>query len=86
MKVGIFVGKIGIVTSNKQLVKAISQEDIRYLEDLTEQLSSWIEILEIIKDFFSEEDYPLNKKKIIKKYYAYSHVHRIFLEITLRQL
>ena len=69
MKVGIFVGKIGIVTSNKQLVKAISQEDIRYLEDLTEQLSSWIEILEIIK-----------------KYYAYSHVHRIFLEITLRQL
>lgn len=79
MKVGYFkMEKIGLKTKNKQLVKEITQQDIHELNDLVEQLGSWMNVLEIMNDYFSENKMPLNKKEIARRYYASSQVYCAF--------
>lgn len=71
---------IGIQTDNKQPIKKISYQDIYVLYDLLEQLDSWNETLCMLVDFFKDEQRPLNKNKIIKKYYSNSKLFSVFYE------
>ncbi|MGL4695740.1 hypothetical protein [Enterococcus larvae] len=66
------------LTINKQSIKKISHQDIYALYDLLEQLTSWNEPLQLLECYFNESERPLNKQKVVKKYYAYSKLFNAF--------
>ncbi|EAD7212369.1 hypothetical protein CE681_07430 [Listeria monocytogenes] len=67
-----------IQTENKQPIKEISHQDIYALYDVWEQLQSWQEVLPILEKFFEDENRPINKQQIARKYYACSQVFMLF--------
>ncbi|EOI06923.1 hypothetical protein UAY_00265 [Enterococcus moraviensis ATCC BAA-383] len=67
-----------IQTENKQLIKEISHQDIYALYDVCEQLQSWQEVLSVLEKFFKDENRPVNKQQIARKYYACSQVFMLF--------
>ncbi|MCB5953973.1 hypothetical protein [Enterococcus sp. CWB-B31] len=67
-----------ILTKNKQPVKIISHQDIYLLSDTFEQLISWNEPLNLLENYFSDKDRPVNKQKLAKQYYAYSKLFNVF--------
>jgi hypothetical protein len=67
-----------IQTENKQPIKEITYQDIFSLYDMWEQLQSWQEVLPVLEKFFEDENRPVNKQQIARKYYACSQVFMIF--------
>lgn len=70
-----------MVTSNKQPIKAICQQDLHALSTTLEKLQAWEDTLQIINSFFSQpENEPLNKKVLVRKFHAQSKVFSVFQE------
>lgn len=67
-----------VITKNNQPLKAITHHDIYNLKDKLEQLQSWKEPLVLMKNFFDNSGVPLNKKKIMKEFYANSQIFSAF--------
>ncbi|WP_430597818.1 hypothetical protein [Enterococcus sp. AZ177] len=67
-----------IKNDRNQPIKSISYQDIYSLHDLLEQLNSWQNALNLLNDFFSDKQRPVNKKKIASNYYACSQIFSIF--------
>lgn len=60
-------------------IKEINYQDIYHLVELLEQLDSWQEPLLLLEKYFSDENRPLNKQKLVKQYYAQSKIFQAFL-------
>ena len=67
-------------SGNKQPFKEITYQDIYSLKMTLEQLQSWNEALEVIKDFFDNEAVTLNKKKIMREFHAQARIFQVFYE------
>lgn len=67
-----------IKNDRNQPIKSISHQDIYSLHDLLEQLNSWKSALNLLNEFFSDEQRPVNKKKIASNYYACSQIFCAF--------
>ncbi|MTD42272.1 hypothetical protein GIX45_27320 [Erwinia sp. CPCC 100877] len=61
-------------------VKAVSYQEINELKDLMEKLDSWQEPLAILEHFFAFRVKPINKKQVIKEYYARAQLFHAFYE------
>ncbi|MBO0469693.1 hypothetical protein JZO66_03980 [Enterococcus sp. DIV0242_7C1] len=61
-------------------VKAISYQEIVELKDLMERLVSWEELLSVLMAFFAFHSGPINKKQVIKEYYARGQIFQAFYE------
>ncbi|WP_086349285.1 hypothetical protein [Candidatus Enterococcus clewellii] len=59
-------------------VKAIPYHEILTLQEINERLSSWQSMLEILEIFFSDENPPVNKKKIIRDYHTCAKIFKVF--------
>ena len=59
-------------------LKAIPYQDITDLQDLLDRLESWQEPLAVLDLFFQFRTGPINKKKVIKEYYACGHLFHVF--------
>ncbi|WP_321387441.1 hypothetical protein [uncultured Enterococcus sp.] len=59
-------------------IKAIPYHEILALQEINERLASWQKMLEILEIFFSEENPPVNKKKIIRDYHACAKIFKAF--------
>lgn len=70
-------------------IKAIPYHEILALQEINERLDSWQKMLEILEIFFSEENPPVNKKKIIRDYHACAKIFKAFQknygELVVRQ-
>lgn len=67
-----------ILTKNNQPLKTITYQDIYTLKESLEQFQSWVDGLNLIKAFFANENEPVNKKKIIREFYAVSEIFDTF--------
>ena len=67
-----------VITKNSQPIKAITHHDIYILKDNLEQLQSWNQTLTMLRNFFDNNGVPLNKKKIMKEFYASSQIFNAF--------
>lgn len=67
-----------IKNDRNQPIKSISHQDIYSLHDLLEQLNSWKSALNLLNEFFSDKQRPVNKKKIASNYYACSQIFSAF--------
>ncbi|MEI5993031.1 hypothetical protein [Candidatus Enterococcus mansonii] len=63
-----------------QNVKAITYQDIIELRDLMEKMASWQEPLAILDHFFEFRTGSINKKRIVKEYYARAQMFHAFYE------
>ncbi|MGY3778023.1 hypothetical protein [Isobaculum melis] len=73
--------KVGILhIKNKQPIKAISYQDLYLMKETLEQLQSWTAILELLDEFFSNKQLPLDKKKIIKEFHSLSRIYGMFMD------
>lgn len=70
--------KESLLTKKNHPIKTIVHQDIYALYDLLERLSSWNEPLTLLSDYFGEQERPLNKRKVVKQYYAYSKLFEAF--------
>ncbi|MBP1047556.1 hypothetical protein I6N96_14815 [Enterococcus sp. BWM-S5] len=59
-------------------IKAIPYHEILAMQEINERLDSWQKMLEILEIFFSEENPPVNKKKIIRDYHACGRLFKAF--------
>jgi hypothetical protein len=67
-----------LVSKNNQPIKMINHQEIYSLFDMLEQLNSWQNALNLLNDFFSDKQRPVNKKKIASDYYACSQIFSSF--------
>ncbi|ALS37702.1 hypothetical protein ABID30_001690 [Enterococcus rotai] len=65
-------------------LKAIPYQDITDLQDLLDHLQSWQEPLAVLDHFFQFRTGPINKKKVIKEYYASGHLFHAFFTEFIR--
>lgn len=68
------IKSLTIKNDKNQPIKSISYQYIYSLHDLLEQLNSWQNALNLLNDFFSDKQRPVNKKKIVSDYYACSQI------------
>lgn len=61
-------------------VKAIPYEHILDLKEALERLYFWEKPLLLLNDFFSDQNIPVNKKKIIHDYYAYGKIYHSYFK------
>lgn len=69
-----------LLTGNKQVVKAITKQDIDEVRGQLEQLASWKEPLKLINTFFENQAIPLNKKKIMREFHSQARIFHTFYE------
>jgi predicted HD phosphohydrolase len=67
-----------LVSKNNQPIKMIDHQEIYSLFDMLEQLNSWQNALNLLNDYFSDKQRPVNKKKIASNYYACSQIFSSF--------
>ncbi|MBM7688487.1 hypothetical protein BCR24_06845 [Enterococcus ureilyticus] len=65
-------------------LKAIPYQDITDLQDLLDHFDSWQEPLAVLDHFFQFRTGPINKKKVIKEYYACGHLFHTFFTEFIR--
>ncbi|EOI02738.1 hypothetical protein UAY_00985 [Enterococcus moraviensis ATCC BAA-383] len=63
-----------------QNLKAVTYQDIIELRDFMEKMASWQEPLAILDHFFQFRSGPINKKRIVKEYYARAQMFHTFYE------
>ena len=56
----------------------LNEKTTKSLHDLLEQLNSWQNALNLLNNFFSDKQRPVNKKKIASNYYACSKIFSAF--------
>ncbi|WP_430598157.1 hypothetical protein [Enterococcus sp. AZ177] len=66
------------------ILKAIPYQDITDLQDLLDHFDSWQEPLAVLDHFFQFRTGPINKKKVIKEYYACGHLFHAFFTEFIR--
>ncbi|MHC5227058.1 hypothetical protein ACYSNW_02130 [Enterococcus sp. LJL99] len=59
-------------------VKAVPYQEIIHLRDTIERLESWQEPLTSLENYFAQSHYPLNKKQVVKQYYACAQLFQAF--------
>lgn len=64
----------------------ITQQDIRLLKNTLNNLHSWIDVLEPMKEFFTMTSEQINKRKIVREFYAHSQVFLTFYESYLNNI
>lgn len=69
-----------LLTKNNQPIKEITKQDISDLKDHFEQLLSWRESLHSVKEFFGNQEIPLNEKKIMREFHSQSRIFNVFYE------
>lgn len=68
-----------------QPLKAVTSQDLFQLQETLVQLQSWEKTLGNFALFFTTTASPLNKKQIIRDFYANSQVFDLFLKDFLKQ-
>lgn len=63
-----------------QDLKGITYREIIELRDLMEKFASWQEPLAVLDDFFKFRSGPIDKKRIVREYYARSQLFYVFYE------
>ncbi|MGX7265584.1 hypothetical protein [Enterococcus crotali] len=61
-------------------IKAVPYQEIIDLRDTVERLQSWQEPLVVLEKYFTNPNTPINKKQVVKDYYACSKLFSIFIE------
>ncbi|EOH96179.1 hypothetical protein UAY_03089 [Enterococcus moraviensis ATCC BAA-383] len=59
-------------------IKAVPYQEIIDLRDTLERLASWQEPLTTLENYFSNPNTPINKKQVVKQYYACSKLFQTF--------
>ncbi|ALS01423.1 hypothetical protein ATZ33_08605 [Enterococcus silesiacus] len=59
-------------------IKAVPYQDIIDLRDTLERLQSWQEPLAVLEKYFTNPNTPINKKQVVKDYYACSKLFQTF--------
>ncbi|MGM0219873.1 hypothetical protein [Enterococcus sp. AZ126] len=59
-------------------IKAVPYQDIIDLRDTVERLQSWQEPLTVLEKYFTNPNTPINKKQVVKDYYACSKLFQTF--------
>ncbi|EOL46357.1 hypothetical protein [Enterococcus caccae] len=67
-----------------QSLKMIPYQDITDLQHTLDRLQSWEEPLAVLDHFFQFRKGPINKKQVVKEYYACGHLFHAFFEEFLR--
>ncbi|WP_271498057.1 hypothetical protein [Enterococcus sp. 5H] len=67
-----------------QSLKVIPYQDITDLQHTLDRLQSWEEPLAVLDHFFQFRKGPINKKKVVKEYYACGHLFHAFFEEFIR--
>lgn len=59
-------------------IKAVPYQEIIDLRDTVERLQSWQEPLAVLEKYFTNPHTPINKKQVVKDYYACSKLFQTF--------
>lgn len=59
-------------------IKPVPYQELVDLRDTLERLESWQEPLRMIDKYFTHPQHPINKKQVVKQYYAYAQVFQTF--------
>lgn len=59
-------------------IKAVPYQEIIDLRDTVERLQSWQEALVVLEKYFTNPNTPINKKQVVKDYYACSQLFQLF--------
>ncbi|MBO0422575.1 hypothetical protein [Enterococcus plantarum] len=59
-------------------IKAVPYQEIIDLRDTVERLQSWQEPLVVLEKYFTNPNTPINKKQVVKDYYACSKLFQTF--------
>ncbi|MFD2387247.1 hypothetical protein [Enterococcus rivorum] len=66
-----------------QHLKAIPYQDLLDLQNSVERLHSWQQPLAVLDNFFMYRTGNINKKQIVKEYYASAHLfHAFYMEFN----
>jgi hypothetical protein len=66
-------------------IKTIPYQELIDLRDTLERLESWQEPLSILETYFTNAHSPINKKQVVKQYYACAELFQTF-HSTYKQL
>ena len=66
------------MTKPTTCIKAIPYHELLSMQEAIERLSSWQQSLTILEQFFSDQQVPVNKKKIIQDYHACALLFQTF--------
>ncbi|PZL76675.1 hypothetical protein CI088_02515 [Enterococcus plantarum] len=61
-------------------IKAVPYQDILDVKEVLERMQSWGKSLLLLNDFFSDQNIPVNKKKIIRDYYACGKIYHSYFK------
>ncbi|MEI5989883.1 hypothetical protein A5881_001376 [Enterococcus termitis] len=59
-------------------IKTVPYQEILNLRDSLERLESWKEPLEVLEKYFTHPTTPINKKQVVKQYYASAKLFETF--------
>ncbi|MGX7244572.1 hypothetical protein ACWOC1_06955 [Enterococcus quebecensis] len=59
-------------------IKTVPYQEILNLRDSLERLESWKEPLEVLEKYFTNSTTPINKKQVVKQYYASAKLFETF--------
>ncbi|MGX7150382.1 hypothetical protein [Enterococcus ureasiticus] len=59
-------------------IKTVPYQEILNLRDSLECLESWKEPLEVLEKYFTNPTTPINKKQVVKQYYASAKLFETF--------
>jgi len=59
-------------------IKTVPYQEILNLRDSLERLESWKEPLEVLEKYFTNPTTPINKKQVVKQYYASAKLFETF--------
>ncbi|MGX7244641.1 hypothetical protein ACWOC1_07300 [Enterococcus quebecensis] len=59
-------------------IKAVPYQEIIDLRDTLERLQSWQEPLVVLEKYFTNPNTPIDKKKVVKQFYACSTLFLLF--------
>ena len=64
--------------NSARCIKAVPYQEIIDLRDTVERLQSWQEPLGVLEKYFTNPNTPINKKQVVKQYYACSKLFQTF--------
>lgn len=59
-------------------IKTVPYQEILNLRDSLDRLESWKEPLEVLEKYFTNPTTPINKKRLVKQYYASAKLFETF--------
>lgn len=64
--------------NSAKCIKVVPYQEILNLRDLLERLESWQEPLKVLESYFTNPTAPINKKQVVRQYYACSQLFQTF--------